>query len=231
MHFAHLAGSQSPCLQLLKKNWFQCSIIQKVSTPTEWCASMVPVWKKNGQVQICIDLTQLNKSVLRERHPLPAVEQVLAQLSGAKVFTKLDANLGFFQIPLAPECLLTTFITPFGHYCFCGLPFWHHLCPLNTSSSKCPTSWMGCQLVYCALMDDILIFSKTQEEHDTRLKKVLKKKPEAEGLTLNTNKCQFSVNRVTFLGQTVDSSSYLMKKYSVSYSIKLKILLYHHSSL
>ena len=79
-------------------------------------------------------------------------------------------------------------------------------------------------------MDDILIFSKTQEEHDTRLKKVLKK-PEAEGLTLNTNKCQFSVNRVTFLGQTVDSSSYLMKKYSVSYSIKLKILLYHHSSL
>ena len=79
-------------------------------------------------------------------------------------------------------------------------------------------------------MDDILIFSKTQEEHDTRLKKVLKK-PEAEGLTLNTNKCQFSVNRVTFLGQTVDSSSYLMKKYSVSYSIKLKILLYHQSSL
>ena len=80
-------------------------------------------------------------------------------------------------------------------------------------------------------MDDILIFSKTQEEHDTRLKKVLKKKLEAEGLTLNTNKCQFSVNPVTFLSQTVDSSSYLMKKYSVSYSIKLKILLYHHSSL
>ena len=91
---------------------------------------MVPVWKKNGQVQICIDLTQLNKSVLRERHPPPAVEQVLAQLSGAKVFTKLDANLGFFKIPLAPESsLLTTFITPFGHYSFCGLPFWHHLCP------------------------------------------------------------------------------------------------------
>ena len=80
-------------------------------------------------------------------------------------------------------------------------------------------------------MDDILIFSKTQEEHDTRLKKVLKKKLEVEGLTLNTKKCQFSVNSVTFLGQTVDSSSYLMKKYSVSYSIKLKILLYHHSSL
>ena len=131
---------------------------------------MVPVWKKNGQVQICIDLTQLNKSVLRERHPLPAVEQVLAQLSGAKVFTKLDANLGFFQNPFGD------FYNPIWTLLFLWPTLLASPLPLNTSSSKCPTSWMGCQLVYCALMDDILIFSKTQEEHDTRLKKVLKKK-------------------------------------------------------
>ena len=68
--------------------------------------------KKDGRVRICVDLTQLNKSVQRERHQLLAVEQVLAQLTGAKVFSKLDANSGFWQIPLAPEsALLTTFIT------------------------------------------------------------------------------------------------------------------------
>ena len=78
------------------------------------------------------------------------------------------------------------------------------LLPLNTSSSRCLTSWMGMPGVLC-MMDDILIFGKTQDEHDTPLKKVLKKL-KAVGLTLNTNKCQFSVNCVTFLGQTVDSS-------------------------
>jgi hypothetical protein len=68
--------------------------------------------KANSRVRICVDLTRLNESVKRERHPLPAVDQTLAQLAGAKVFTKLDANSGFWQIPLSPEsALLTTFIT------------------------------------------------------------------------------------------------------------------------
>ena len=74
---------------------------------------MVP--KKNGSVRICVDLKPLNSSVLREIHPLPTVEDILAQLSGAKVFSKLDANSGFWQIPLTEESrLLTTFITPYG---------------------------------------------------------------------------------------------------------------------
>ena len=87
-------------------------VIAKVHKPTEWCAGMVVVPKANGKVRICVDLTNLNQSVRRERHPLPAVDQTLAQLAGAKVFSKLDANSGFWQIPLAPESAkLTTFIT------------------------------------------------------------------------------------------------------------------------
>ena len=90
-------------------------VIAKVEQPTEWCTGMVVVPKPNGKVRICVDLTRLNESVKRERHPLPAVDQTLAQLAGANVFTKLDANSGFWQIPLAPSsALLTTFITPFG---------------------------------------------------------------------------------------------------------------------
>ena len=78
-------------------------VIAKVHEPTEWCAGMVVAPKVNGEVRICIDLTNLNRSMRRERHPLPAVDQTLSQLAGAKVFSKLDANSGFWQIPLAPD--------------------------------------------------------------------------------------------------------------------------------
>ena len=99
-------------------------VISKVDDPTPWCAGMVVVPKKNGAVRICVDLKPLNVSVLREIHPLPKVDETLAQLTGAKMFSKLDTNSGFWQIPLE-QCsrLLTTFITPFGRYCFNKLPF------------------------------------------------------------------------------------------------------------
>ena len=99
-------------------------VVSRVREPTEWCAGMVVVPKTDSSVRICVDLTRLNESVRRERHPLPAVEQTLAQLAGVRVFSKLDANSGFWQIPLAKEsALLTTFITPFGRFCFNRLPF------------------------------------------------------------------------------------------------------------
>ena len=71
-------------------------VISKVTVPTEWCSGMVPVLKKSGAVRICVDLQRLNQSVLREVHPLPRVEETLAQLSGAKIFFHLDANSGFW---------------------------------------------------------------------------------------------------------------------------------------
>ena len=76
------------------------------------------------KVRICVDLTKLNESVQREKHDLPSVDQTLGRLAGAKVFTKLDANSGFWQIPLSPSSEeRTTFITLFGRYCFRRLPF------------------------------------------------------------------------------------------------------------
>jgi len=90
-------------------------VISKVDEPTPWCAGMVVVPKKEGAIHICVDLKPLNENVLREVHPLPKVDETLAQLAGAKVFSKLDANSGFWQIPLAKKSrLLTMFITPFG---------------------------------------------------------------------------------------------------------------------
>ena len=78
-------------------------VISKVETPTLWCAGMVVVPKQSGEVHICINLKPLNESVLREVHPLPKVETTLSQLSGANVFSKIDTNSGFWQIPLDPQ--------------------------------------------------------------------------------------------------------------------------------
>ena len=70
-------------------------IISLVEDPSPWCAGMVVVPKPSGSIRICVDLTHLNQNVLREYHPLPNVDDTLAQLTGAKKFTKLDANSGF----------------------------------------------------------------------------------------------------------------------------------------
>ena len=94
-------------------------VITEITEATEWCAGMVVVPKANGQVRICVDLTKLNENVCRERHILPSVEQVLAQIGDGKHFSKLDANSGFWQIKLDEQSSeLTTFITPFERFRF-----------------------------------------------------------------------------------------------------------------
>ena len=105
----------------------QLGVISPAEEPTEWCAGMVVAQKANGSGRICVDLSRLNESVCRERHPLPQVLAPCMQLTGAKLFSKLDANVncGFWQLdPIITEsALLRTFITPFGRFCFHRLPF------------------------------------------------------------------------------------------------------------
>ncbi len=91
---------RSKVLQELQKMEAQ-GVISKVDKPTPWCAGMVVVPKKDGSIRICVDLKPLNVNVMREVHPLPTVDDSLAQLAGAKLFTKLDAKSGFWQVPLS----------------------------------------------------------------------------------------------------------------------------------
>ena len=179
-------------------------VIEKIEQPTDWCSGMVVVPKANGKVRICVDLTKLNKSVQRERHILPSVEQTLAQIGGAKIFTKLDANSGFWQVELSQESsLLTTFITPFGRFCFKRLPFGITSAPEHFQK-KMSNILGGLKGVVC-LMDDILVCGATQEEHDKNLTAALTRIQEA-GLTLNKEKCEFNKTAIKFLGQVIDSS-------------------------
>ena len=141
---------------------------------------------------------KLNESV---RHPLPAVDQVLAQLAGATVFSKLDANSGFWQIPLSTESApLTTFLIPYGRYCFHRLPFGITSAP-EIFQRQMSQILAGVQGAVC-LMDDILVHGATQQEHDSRLKAVLQR-IQASAMTLNRDKCVFSFK---FLGHVVDRS-------------------------
>jgi len=164
----------------------------------------VVVPKQNGCVRICVDLTKLNESVCREHHILPSVEQTLAQIGGAKFFSKLDANSGFWQVELAREsALLTTFITPFGRFCFNRLPFGITSAPEHFQR-RMSEILSGLEGVVC-LVDDILICGKTQAEHDERLIAVLTRLSEA-GLTLNKEKCELNRTSIKFLGQLVDET-------------------------
>lgn len=148
-------------------------VIASVREPTDWCAGMVPVLKANGRVRICVDHTILNESVCREQYLKPAVDQILAQLAGATLLTKLEANSGFWQIPLSPEsAILTTFITPFGRFCFQRLPFGITSAPEHFQR-RMSELLSGISGVVC-MVDDILVHDQTKQEHDDRLRQVLK---------------------------------------------------------
>ena len=177
-------------------------VIAKVDQPTPWCAGMVVVPKKEGAIRICVDLKPLNEDVLREVHPLPKVDETLAQLSGATVFSKLDANSGFWQIPLAEKLqLLTTFIAPFGRYCFHKMPFGIFSAPEHFQK-RMTQMLPGLDGILC-LMDDVLVFGKDRTEHDERLTQVLRKVA-ATGVTLNPQKCEFGKEQLKFLGHIID---------------------------
>ncbi|UYV72761.1 K02A2.6-like [Cordylochernes scorpioides] len=177
-------------------------VIEPVDEPTEWCAPIVLAGKPNGKIRICVDLSRLNLSVERELHPLPVLEHELAQLNGPKIFSRLDANSGFWQIKLSEESqTLTTFITPFGRYKFKRLPFGISSAPEHFQK-RMSAILRGVNGVICH-MDDILIFAKRKEEHDETLREILRRLKNS-GITLNKEKCQFGVSNVTFLGHYID---------------------------
>lgn len=172
-------------------------VISKVEAPTDWCAGMVVVPKADGNIRICVDLTKLNENVCRAKHILPSVEQILAQLGESKVFTKLDANAGFWQVKLSKESsLLTTFITPYGRFCFNRLPFGITSAPefFQKQMSKILDGLPG---VLC-MINDVLVHDKNLVEHDQRLRAVLDRL-KAANVTLNKAKCEFSRDSVKFL--------------------------------
>ena len=167
----------------------QLGVTVPVREPTDWCSGMMVVPKLQDKVMICVDLTQLNKSVwCTTRTPPALVCGTLAQLAGVKIFTKLDTNSRFWQIPLTPESSrLTTFIIPFWWFCFTRLLFGITSTPEHFQC-QIAEILQDMEGVVCH-MDDILVHARAHEEHRQRLQKVLLCLQESS-LTLNAEKCQ-----------------------------------------
>ena len=149
-------------------------IISPVDNSSPWCAEIVVVPKPYGSVRICEDLTRLNQIVLREYHPLPNIEDTLAQLTRATKFTKFDANSGFWQILQAKTSrLLIIFITPIGRFCFNKLPFGVSCAP-ELFQKQMSTMLEGLQGDPC-LIDVVLVYWRDQEDHDKKLEAVIQR--------------------------------------------------------
>ena len=178
-------------------------VIRKVDKPTNWCAGMVTVPKSNGKLRICVDLTKLNENVCRETYPLPKIDALLGEIGESTVFTKIDANSGFWQEKLAENSqLLTTFLTPFGRYCFQRLPFGLKSAP-ERFQKRMLNELDGLEGAIC-IMDDILVHGKTQKEHDERFEAVLTRLIRAR-ITLNPEKCEFSRKQLKFAGHSLSA--------------------------
>uniref|UniRef100_A0A8C5MNF8 Gypsy retrotransposon integrase-like protein 1 n=1 Tax=Leptobrachium leishanense TaxID=445787 RepID=A0A8C5MNF8_9ANUR len=152
-------------------------------------------------VRICVDLKRLNEAVRRERYVMPTLEDIAPQLSGANFFSTLNASSGFWQIPLDPESQkLTTFITPVGRFCFRRLPFGISSAPeiFQREMSSLLRDHEGTVVV----MDDILVYGSTKEEHDRRLLCVLQTVKES-GLRLNKEKCHFGKPELCYFGHII----------------------------
>ena len=175
-------------------------IIEPVEGPTEWVSPMVIAPKSNGDVRVCIDMRLANKAIIRERHPIPTVEEILEEIRDATVFSRLDLKWGFHQIELEEESrYITTFATHEGLFRYRRL---------NFGISSAPETYQ--RIIHQVLdglkgarniADDIIVFG-TEENHDERLHAVLQRLQE-KGLTLNQSKCEFGVNKTTFMGHVL----------------------------
>ncbi len=179
-------------------------VIRKVDEPTEWVNSLVVIEKpKSKKLRICLDPRPLNTAICREHFQLPTLEDIATRLTGARVFSKLDANHGYWQIPLSESSqLLTTFNSPFGRYCFKRMPF--GIKSAQEVFQKRMNQLLGDLPGVETDIDDILVWGTSQEEHDERLESVLKR-CEQINLTLNKEKCQFRVPEVTYIGHTLNA--------------------------
>ena len=193
-------------------------VLAKVETPTDWVNSMVVV-QRPGKLRICLDPSNLNKFVKREHTHLPTTEEILSRITGAKVFTKIDAKDGYWQIPLTQKSsFLTTFNTPHGRYRYTRLPF--GLNSANEVFQKQMTQAFENLDGVIVMYDDILICGKDTLEHDARLKMTLQRARDV-GLRLNLKKCTFRTEEVKYIGHIVSKDGLKIDPDKVSDILKM----------
>ena len=148
-------------------------VIERIEGPTPWVSPIVvaPKPKSPGQIRVCMDMRQANQAIKRERHVTPSIKEIIGDLNGAKVFSKLDHNQGYNQLELAPE---SRYITTFGTHL--GLMKYKQLSFGISSAAEIFQNVIRETLEGIPgalnISDDILVFGKTQRAHDHTLEAV-----------------------------------------------------------
>ena len=178
--------------------------IRKSVSP--WAIPVVLVRKKDGSLHFCIDLRKLNSWTVKDAYSLPRIEELLNCLNGPIIFTSLDLKAGYWQVEMDEDSIPYTAFTvgPLGFYKCVRMPF--GLTNTPAMFQRLMESCLGdYYLKYCIIyLDDIIIFSKTPEEHILRLCKVFQKLDE-DSLHLKPSKCEFFKDRLEYLGHMVFS--------------------------
>ena len=182
--------------ELLEKGFIRPSV-------SPWGAPMLFVKKKDGTLRLCIDYRQLYKLTVKNKYPLPIIDDLFDQLKGASIFSKIDLRSGYHQLRIKyVDVHKTAFRTRYGHYEFLVMSF---------GLTNAPTAFMDLMnhvfrpYVYqfvVVFIDDILVYSKDRESHDTHLRVVLETLRK-ELLNAKLSKCEFWLNEVSFLGHIV----------------------------
>ena len=197
----HLSPKELEEVQRQITDLLEKGFIQPSKSP--FGAPIIFVPKKNGKLRMCVDYRALNKLTVKNRYPLPRIDELMDRLQGATVFSKLDLQSGYWQIRIAEDDVpKTAFRTRYGHYEWKVLPFGLSNAPATFQALMNRVLAPYLDRFCVVYLDDILIFSRSPEEHATHLRLVLQALEENE-LYAGLDKCTFGQKEVEFLGHIV----------------------------
>jgi len=192
-------------LKIQLKKLLEAKLIRPSISP--WGAPVLFVKKKDGSRRLCIDYRALNKVTKADAYPMPRIQESLDRLANARYYSSLDATWGFWQNPVRPQDVQkTAFNTRYGSYEFLVTPFGLKNSPIAFQRMMDEIFKDFVDDFMLVYIDDILIYSKTREEHIKHLKLVAKKLNEFK-LQINMKKSYFMVKSVKYCGYIVEGGS------------------------
>ncbi|KAA0046085.1 pol protein [Cucumis melo var. makuwa] len=185
--------------ELLDKGFIRPSV-------SPWGAPVLFVKKKDGSMRLCIDYRELNKVTVKNRYPLPRIDDLFDQLQGATVFSKIDLRSGYHQLRIKDEDVpKTAFRSRYGHYEFIVMSFGLTNAPAVFMDLMNRVFREFLDTFVIVFIDDILIYSKTEAEHEEHLRMVLQTLRDNK-LYAKFSKCEFWLKQVSFLGHVVSKA-------------------------